>query len=93
MRALEPDVVKLDKALVQAPDDQDKAERLAEIRAFCRQSETVLLAEGIETAAHLANAQNLGAQLGQGWLFGRPSPRAHRVSTFRNDCRNMAEPA
>jgi hypothetical protein len=31
-----------------------------------------VLAEGIETDAHLFRAQAVGAQLGQGWLFGRP---------------------
>jgi DICT domain-containing protein len=32
-----------------------------------------VLAEGIETEEHLRRALAMGAQLGQGWLFGRPS--------------------
>ena len=34
----------------------------------------MLLAEGIEDETHLHIARALGAQLGQGWMFGRPSP-------------------
>lgn len=33
-----------------------------------------VLAEGIETEAHLETALSLGSTLGQGWLFGRPGP-------------------
>ena len=34
----------------------------------------VILAEGIETPAHLAAARSIGATLGQGWHFGHPEP-------------------
>ncbi len=40
-----------------------------------------ILAEGIETEEHLEHARALGATLGQGFLFGRPGPVAHRVRT------------
>ena len=44
------------------------------INAEAERTGAVVLAEGIETDAHLFRAQALGAQLGQGWLFGRPGP-------------------
>jgi hypothetical protein len=45
-----------------------------------------VLAEGIETDAHVAVARTLGASLGQGWKFGRPGPlptRAENPSRVR----------
>ena len=44
------------------------------VRAEAERSGAVILAEGIETEAHLRRAEAIGARLGQGWLFGRPGP-------------------
>jgi hypothetical protein len=46
---------------------------MSAVNAYAEHSGAVLLAEGIETAEHLAAARALGATLGQGWLFGRPA--------------------
>jgi hypothetical protein len=46
------------------------------VNAYTEASGALLLAEGIETPAHLAAARALGARFGQGWLFGRPGERA-----------------
>jgi diguanylate cyclase (GGDEF)-like protein/PAS domain S-box-containing protein len=45
------------------------------VNAYAEASGALVLAEGIEDAAHLRMAKALGATLGQGWLFGRPAPR------------------
>jgi diguanylate cyclase (GGDEF)-like protein/PAS domain S-box-containing protein len=45
------------------------------VNAEAERSGTVVLAEGIEHEGHLRVALALGARLGQGWLFGRPSER------------------
>jgi c-di-GMP-related signal transduction protein len=44
------------------------------VRAYAASSGAQILAEGIETEAHLQRALTLGATFGQGWMFGRPGP-------------------
>ena len=69
-----PDIVKLDMDLVAKPID-DRAARLGKAaRAYARWSGARVLAEGLETEAHVERALSLGATLGQGWKFGRPGP-------------------
>ncbi len=69
---LSPDVVKLDMTLVRDRPDPDQAAIMAGVMAYSERTGAVILAEGIETRAHLDQALALGATLGQGWLFGRP---------------------
>ncbi|WP_448614873.1 diguanylate cyclase domain-containing protein [Modestobacter sp. URMC 112] len=74
MPLLRPDVVKLDLRLVQERPGPAIAEIMNAVNAYAEASGAVVLAEGIEDAAHLRMARALGATLGQGWLFGRPAP-------------------
>ena len=62
---LAPDVVKLDMALVRQRPDADQAAIMAAVMAHSERSGAVILAEGIETSAHLDQALALGATLGQ----------------------------
>ncbi|WP_246063574.1 diguanylate cyclase domain-containing protein [Blastococcus colisei] len=73
---LAPDVIKLDLSLVQERPGPAIAEIMNAVNAHAERTGAVVLAEGIETHAHLATARALGATLGQGWLFGRPGPGA-----------------
>ncbi len=73
MALLAPDVVKLDLRLVQDRPSAGAAEVMHAVNAYAERSGARVLAEGIETPAHLATARALGATLGQGYLFGRPS--------------------
>jgi EAL domain-containing protein (putative c-di-GMP-specific phosphodiesterase class I) len=73
--ALQPDVVKIDMALVQALPD---AAPTAVIRALTEMSHgfgATVLGEGIETERQADALRRLGVDLGQGWLFGRPERR------------------
>ncbi len=74
MPLLRPDVVKLDLRLVQGRPGPEVAQVMNAVNAYAESTGALLLAEGIETEAHLATARSLGATLGQGWLFGRPAP-------------------
>jgi diguanylate cyclase (GGDEF)-like protein/PAS domain S-box-containing protein len=74
MALLRPDVVKLDLSLVQGRPGPHVAEIMNAVNSYAERSGALLLAEGIETERHLATARALGATLGQGWYFGRPSP-------------------
>jgi EAL domain-containing protein (putative c-di-GMP-specific phosphodiesterase class I)/GGDEF domain-containing protein len=73
---LKPEVVKIDKYFTQ--ELSQHAEKLQTLRALLQISQTmgsVLVAEGIETAADLHLVRDLGITLGQGWVFGRPAAR------------------
>ena len=72
MELLAPEIVKLDLRLVQARPNPEIAEIVTAVNAYAERTGAVVLAEGIETAEHLATARSIGASHGQGWLFGRP---------------------
>ena len=74
MSLLGPDVVKLDLSLVQVRPGPSVAHIMNAVNAYAERTGAVLLAEGIEDEQHLHVARALGATLGQGWYFGRPSP-------------------
>ena len=71
---VEPDVIKLDMRLVRQNTDSEIAAIVSAVRADAERRGAKILAEGIETPEHLDRALVLGAELGQGWLFGRPEP-------------------
>lgn len=71
-----PDVIKLDLSLIQDRPTAEVARWVSAALAEAERSGATILAEGIETPAHLARARALGARLGQGWHLGRPGPLA-----------------
>jgi len=70
---LRPDIVKLDLRLLQRRTLASESIVHA-VRAYAESADALVLAEGIETDAHIGVALSLGAVLGQGWLLGRPGP-------------------
>lgn len=79
---LRPDIVKLDRGLIQGLSDTDP--RLPLVLALIRYAhdlEIRVVAEGIETAQELALLQQAGADYAQGYLLGRPAPQL----TFATD--------
>lgn len=73
MPVVRPDVVKLDMTLSQQRPDLSTARTTSAVAAYAEESGASVLAEGIETEEHLERAIALGATLGQGWYFGRPT--------------------
>lgn len=72
---LEPEVVKLDLALVQGVGQCARRQALVEVMlGFCRKTGAVLVAEGVETTDDLAQLARLGVGLAQGWVLARPAP-------------------
>lgn len=70
---LRPDLIKLDIAVVRGVDgDPARQALVAGMVHFARQTDSQLLAEGIETRAESEALLELGVELGQGFLFGRP---------------------
>ena len=81
---LGPDVVKIDKYLVQGIST--RARKLQTVRALMQIAEvfgSTLVAEGIETDDDLRVVRDLGIELGQGYLLGRPDSDPARSADAR----------
>jgi EAL domain-containing protein (putative c-di-GMP-specific phosphodiesterase class I) len=74
MPLLRPDVIKLDLRLVQAHPTPDIAAIAGAVGAQAERTGAAVLAEGIESEQQAQYARALGATLGQGFFYGRPSP-------------------
>lgn len=72
--ALEPDIIKIDKELVQGIDiDLRKQHMLEDIISYARYRGTRVLAEGVETQGELETLCRMGIDYVQGYFTGRPS--------------------
>ena len=72
---LQPDVIKLDMALIQSIDTDPARRALASaMQSFARQTGAVLVAEGVETREELSTLARLSFLRVQGYLLGRPAP-------------------
>jgi EAL domain-containing protein (putative c-di-GMP-specific phosphodiesterase class I) len=71
---IKPDIMKLDIALVRTVDhDPGRHALIASMITFARETDCIVLAEGIETSEELEALCALGVDLGQGYLLGRPA--------------------
>ncbi|SIT12099.1 MAG: EAL domain-containing protein [Thalassolituus maritimus] len=78
---LSPDMLKLDMSLIRDIDqDRDKQSLVAALRGFAQVQGYMVVAEGIETEAELAELETLNVCCGQGYLLSRPQP----VDTFKS---------
>ena len=73
MPLLRPEVVKLDLELLRTVEDIDTITVALAVRAYAERTGAEVVAEGIETEEDRLRALVLGATLGQGWLWGRPT--------------------
>ena len=71
---LAPELIKLDIDVTQTSLLSAMARTATAVNAYAERSGALVVAEGIETTRHRETALALGADLGQGWLFGRPGP-------------------
>jgi EAL domain-containing protein (putative c-di-GMP-specific phosphodiesterase class I) len=70
---LEPDVVKLDMSLIRGVDQEPIKRRLVgSMIELCKELGILVVAEGVETVAERTVLTDLGCDLLQGYLFGRP---------------------
>ncbi len=72
---LDPDLIKLDRALTSGIDtDPVRRALAAALVNFASQTRADIIAEGVETAAELEVLCELGVRYGQGFYLGRPQP-------------------
>lgn len=82
--AIKPNVIKLDRALVQ--DIHSDPAKQALTRAMLNFAEGVdafLIAEGVETADEDRMLKSLGMRLAQGFHYGRPEPADAQITRLR----------
>ena len=78
---LQPDLVKLDRALIAGVDHNLQKQSLVRaVRAWTDDLGIALLAEGVETAAELAAAARLGCDFAQGYYLAKPAAGLPGVS-------------
>ncbi|MGY1814613.1 EAL domain-containing protein [Blastococcus sp. SYSU D00820] len=73
LTSLRPDVVKLGKPLVAALPDDGARTMVASVVESAHRVGALVVAEGVETEQAAEEVAALGADQGQGWLFGRPA--------------------
>jgi PAS domain S-box-containing protein len=69
---IQPDVVKLDKELVQRLPDPAAVSVVRSILSMSRDMGASVIAECVETAEQVVVARDLGVDWAQGWFFARP---------------------
>ncbi len=75
---LRPEYVKIDKHFIHGvSQDPVRHQFLRSLRDIAAKTGARMVAEGIELEADLGVVQDLGLDLGQGYLFGRPAPTPH----------------
>lgn len=70
---LEPDIVKLDRTLVEHLPGGTSAAVIRAVVDITHAYGGLVLAEGVETEEQSDAVTDLGVDLGQGWLYGRPA--------------------
>ena len=78
---LQPDIVKIDRYFIdQLHRDPIKKAFVKNIIELAKSTGSRVVAEGIETSEELLTCKELGADLGQGYLLGRPEIRCCNVA-------------
>lgn len=91
---LRPDFVKLDKDIVQSLPDPVSSAVVAAIVDITHAYGGLVLAECVETQEQADAARELGVDLGQGWLFGRPvRPEPATAAQLTRELRPALGPA
>lgn len=82
-----PDEIKLDMELVRGIDTDSRRQAIVRaVARMCEDLDTMVVAEGIETAGEAAALRDLGVRYHQGFWYARPGlahlPAIHRESYF-----------
>lgn len=80
-QALRPDIVKIDGAIARQLPDADAASFVERTVAAVGSSGGKVLIEGVEERRQLDRAIDLGVDLAQGYLLGRPAPAPARPTS------------
>lgn len=71
---LKPEFIKLDRSLIQFIDQNSEQQQLVQLlMTYAEQSETKIIAEGIERLEEFEYLQHIGIHYAQGYALGKPS--------------------
>lgn len=91
---LKPDLIKLDRALIQdIHRDPAKRSLAVALASFARATDSHIIAEGVETQPELDMLRTAGIDNIQGYLLGRPLPLAEAVTLAAGTSPNKARKA
>ena len=80
---LNPDIIKLDIGLIRHIDtDATRRALTAALVGFARETNSKIVAEGVETASELSTLQQLQVNKAQGYLLGHPLPIGEAAALF-----------
>jgi EAL domain-containing protein (putative c-di-GMP-specific phosphodiesterase class I) len=83
---LQPDIVKLDRALTIGIDSDPIRQALsAALVSFADATGAIIVAEGIENDDQLETIRRLGVRYGQGFYIGRPAPSSTHFTSAGSD--------
>jgi diguanylate cyclase (GGDEF)-like protein/PAS domain S-box-containing protein len=86
LQRLPVDILKVDKSFVAALSDEDKSRELLEaIMGVGRALSLAVIAEGIEAQSQMNTLHEMGCEMAQGFLVGRPTPAELAESLFAAD--------
>jgi EAL domain-containing protein (putative c-di-GMP-specific phosphodiesterase class I) len=84
LHRLPVDTLKLDRSFVLQLDSNEAGRRIvAAVIRLAHELDMDVIAEGLETKEQIEALQALGADLGQGYYFGRPAPLAGALDFMR----------
>lgn len=91
--SLAPDVIKLDMSITRNIDTDRSRRALARaIIAFGAETNSQVVAEGVETAAELSVLRELGVNKAQGYFIGKPAPIANAAALMVKGIRLTPDP-
>ena len=92
LKRLPIQTVKVDRAFVQGLEDDDDQDAaiIEAVASLAHALGLSAVAEGIETETQRRKSQELGCDLGQGFLFARPQPAAE-MTVLLDRARERAE--
>lgn len=83
--ALAPDIIKIDRELITGIDEDAALQAMVgSLVLYALQSNSVVVGEGVETAAELDRLALLGVDAVQGYLLSRPTTCAEEWETWRD---------
>ena len=90
---LRPDFIKLDMDLIRHIDlDPARRALTSALIGFARDTDSCIIAEGVETASEFATLRTLGVEQAQGYFLGRPLPLGQALRSIEPSAGSSAAP-
>ncbi len=91
---LRPDIIKLDMGLTRHIDlDPARRALAAALIKFAEETNSKIIAEGVETASELKTLAKLGVEMAQGYYLARPMPLEKAIELFAGGATSNARVA